>query len=380
MRPGVRNIALAAVCLLLFALLGGCKGQSVQAEVFPGAERTGSLELSFATQFSVDYYDGGYKLISLADGSRFLTVPEGAEAPRGLAADITPLYQPVDRIYLAATSAMCLFDSLDRLDSIRLSGTREDGWYVEHARQRMRSGQILYAGKYSAPDYELILSEGCPLAIESMMIGHASDVREKLTQLGVAVLMDQSSNESHPLGRTEWIKLYAALLDEEARAEEVFSQQEAILQETVRQGETGKTVAFFYLSSAGKAVVHKSGDYVSRMIELAGGESVFQDLTSDKKTSTIALEMEAFYRSAKDADVIVYNATIDGELTSLRELTDKSELLKDFKAVREGNVWCTGQNTYQQTTSLGQMIRSFHEAFSDDDHRIESLPYLYRLS
>ena len=379
MKTGTRFFALAAVCLLLFALLSGCKGQAAHAEIFSGAECLSSMELSFATQFSVDYYAGGYKLITLADGSRFLTVPEGAEAPRGLAADITPLYQPVRNIYLAATSAMCLFDSLDRLDAIRLSGTREDGWYVAHARERMQSGQILYAGKYSAPDYELILSEGCPLAVESMMIGHASAVREKLTQLGIPVLMDQSSNESHPLGRTEWIKLYAALLNEEDRAAEIFSEQEAIVRETTGRGDTGKTVAFFFISSAGKAVVRKSGDYVSRMIELAGGEYVFRDLTSDKKTSTVALEMEAFYRTAKDADVIIYNATIDGELTTLRELTDKSGLLKDFKAVQEGNVWCTGQNTYQQITSLGQMIRSFHEAFTDDDHRIASLPYLYRL-
>jgi iron complex transport system substrate-binding protein len=372
-------MAFAAICLLLFALLGGCKGQTVQAEIFHGANCTSSMTRKFATQFSVDYYEGGYKLITLADESRFLVVPEGGALPRGLAEDIVPLYQPIQNVYLAATSAMCLFDSLSRLDCIQFSGTREDGWYIEHAREAMRNGQILYAGKYSAPDYELILSGNCSLAIESMMIGHASSVQEKLTQLGIPVLMDQSSNEPHPLGRTEWIKLYAALLNEEDRAEEIFSAQEAFLEDTIQSGRTGKTVAFFYISSAGKAVVRKSEDYVSRMIDLAGGDYVFRDLTSDKKTSTMALEMETFYLNARDADVIIYNATIDGELTTLQELLEKSELFQDFKAVREDNVWCTAQNTYQQTTSLGQMIESFHKAFADDSHEIESLPFLYRL-
>ena len=38
---------------------------------------------------------------------------------------------------------------------------------------------------------------------------------------------------------------------------------------------TGKTVAFFYINSVGAANVRKSGDYVSKMIELAG-EIYFQ--------------------------------------------------------------------------------------------------------
>ena len=33
---------------------------------------------------------------------------------------------------------------------------------------------MIYAGKYNAPDYELILDEGCGLAIESTMIHHKS--------------------------------------------------------------------------------------------------------------------------------------------------------------------------------------------------------------
>ena len=83
-----------------------------------------------------------------------------------------------------------------------------------NAREAMEAGSIIYAGKYSQPDYELILTEGCPLAIESGMIGHASDVKAQLFKPGVPVLVDRSGYETHPLGRTEWIKLYSALLNE----------------------------------------------------------------------------------------------------------------------------------------------------------------------
>ena len=84
---------------------------------------------------------------------------------------------------------------------------------------------MIYAGKYSAPDYELILNEGCDLAIESTMIHHNLEVQEKLEQFGIPVMVERSSYESHPLGRTEWMKLYAVLLGKEDVAEKVFKEQ-----------------------------------------------------------------------------------------------------------------------------------------------------------
>ena len=366
---------LLSVALVLS--VAGCGQPEVQEGLGNGWEPTHSMDVQFAHEFSVDYYEGGYKLITLGDGSRYLTIPEGAAVPKRLAKDIVPLQQPVQNIYLAATAAMCLFDSLDRLDAIRLSGTQADGWYIENARSAMERGDILYAGKYSEPDYERILGEGCCLAIESTMIGHASEVKDKLEELGVPVLIDQASHETHPLGRSEWIKLYGALLNEEEKAEQVFSQQLSYLENAGGEDSTGKTVAFFHVSSSGYVVARKSGDYVSKMIELAGGKYVFENLGDpEKATSTVTIEMETFYATAKDADFIIYNSAITGEISSLEELLTIEPLLKDFKAVQNGNVWCTGQNMYQETMGLGQMILEMHEIFTGT---AGDLNYFYKL-
>lgn len=367
---------LTALCLLL-SIFTGCARSETRSGLGNGWEPTGSMDLQFAHEFSVDYYEGGYKLITLGDGSRYLTIPEGAAVPKRIAKDIVPLQQPVQNIYLAATAAMCLFDSLDRLDAIRLSGTQADGWYIENARSAMERGDILYAGKYSEPDYERILGEGCCLAIESTMIGHASEVKDKLEELGVPVLIDQASHETHPLGRSEWIKLYGALLNEEEKAEQAFSQQLSYLENAGGEDSTGKTVAFFHVSSSGYVVARKSGDYVSKMIELAGGKYVFENLGDpEKATSTVTIEMETFYATAKDADFIIYNSAITGEISSLEELLTIEPLLKDFKAVQNGNVWCTGQNMYQETMGLGQMILEMHEIFTGT---AGDLNYFYKL-
>lgn len=340
-----------------------------------------SMELEYADQFSVDYYEDGYVLISIADSGRFLLVPEGKEAPEGLEKDIAVVPKPVDHIYLVATSAMDLFCSLDALDEISLSGTDANGWYIEDAKKAMEDGDILFAGKYSAPDYELILSEGCDLAIESTMIYHTPEVKEKLEQFGIPVLVERSSYESHPLGRTEWLKLYGALLGKEEEADAFFEEETKNLEEVFQAENTGKTVAFFYINSTGAANVRKSGDYVSRMIELAGGKYIFDDLgEEDNALSTVNMTMEEFYAKAKDADYIIYNSAIDGELYTMDELFGKSSLLKEFKAVKDGNVWCTGKNLFQETTGLGKMIEDIHTMLTTEDEGLSELTYMHKLS
>lgn len=373
-----------AKCFLLFLMmfLFACTF-SVQAKDAPsisGLEYERSMALSYAEEFSVDYYKGGYALITIAGSDKFLVVPEGKEAPENMESDIAVLKQPLENIYLVATSAMDFFVSLDGLESIRLSGTNENGWYIDEAKKALADGSILFAGKYSAPDYELILGENCSLAVESTMIYHTPEVKEKLEQFEIPVLVERSSYESHPLGRTEWIKLYGVLLGKEEAAERLFKEQEERMETVLSEKNTGKTVAFFYITTNGLANVRKSNDYVSKMIELAGGRYIFENLgENDNALSTVNMQMEEFYAKAKDADYIIYNSAIDGELQTMAQLLEKSSLLKDFKAVKNGNVWCTGKNLFQESTGLGVMIEDIHKMLNSEGDSLTELTYMHRL-
>lgn len=355
--------------------------QQTQADGLPssdlgnGWEPTGSLQLQYATQFAVDYFQDGCKLVRIADGSRYLLVPEAAEVPAGLADDIVVLQQPIGDVYLAASDTMCLFDALDALYAITVSGIAQDDWAVPAAVQAMERGDIVYGGKYRTPDYDVLLARGCRLAIESTMINHTPDVRDKLIELGIPVFTERSSYEQEPLGRTEWVKLYGEMLDKEELAGQLFDEQVRKAQ-SIDDADTGKTVAYFYINSNGAAVVRKPGDYVTRMIDIAGGRYIFESLGDDSATSTVTLEMERFYTEARDADIIIYNATIDSGVNSLDELVAKNELLAQFKAVQDGNVWVTQQNMYQQMMNTGEIIADFNHVFTGSD---EELVYLRKL-
>ena len=183
-----------------------------------------SYPLQYAKQFTVDECTGGYELITIAD-SQYLVVPQGAAVPEDLPQGTTVLQQPIENIYLVSTSAMDPIISLGALESIALSGTKADGWYLPEAKAAMQAGQIAYAGKYSAPDYETILASGCGLAIENTMIYHTPEVKEQLEKFGIPVLVERSSYETDPLARMEWVKLYGILLGKQQEAEQLFDTQ-----------------------------------------------------------------------------------------------------------------------------------------------------------
>lgn len=353
-------------------------GRQDADESIAGLRYQGSMNLQYAEHFSVDYYEGGYKMLTVKDGTRILTVPEGMEIPQVPDDDVIVLREPVRDLYLVASAAMDMFDKLDAIDTIRLSGQKEDGWYLEEAKEAMRSGDILYAGKYNKPDYELIVSEGCSLAIENVMITHSPEVVEMLGNFGIPVLIDYSSYESHPLGRVEWIRFYGALLDKEEEAEREFVRQTAIVDSVTSDEKTGKTVAFFYLTSNGLVQVRQSSDYIPKMIELAGGRYIFENLGDpDSARSTVSMQIEEFYDGAKDADYIIYNSSIDGGVASVEELIAGCPVLKDFRAVQAGNVWCTTNDMYQKSMSVGYLIEDIHNMLLGKAEG--DMTYLFRL-
>ncbi len=374
--------ALLCKAALIFGImtLFGCAPKRGVPEIpyeIDGIRFTERVCTAYAEQFTIDRCDEGYSMIYIGNGDRFLIVPEGAGAPDGIDDDIKIINRPIGNIYLAATAAMDLFDSLGRGNAIKFSGSEADEWYIDYARRAMESGDMLYAGNYSAPDYEMLLTNGCDLSIQSTMIDYAPDVKEKLEDLGITVLTDYSSYETHPLGRSEWIRVYAEILDEADKADILMKEQAERL-EAASCADTGKTAAFFYINGSGQAVTRKSSDYVSRMMEMAGGRNVFTHLENDDRLSTIKLEPEEFYKTAKDADIIIYNSTIGGEVHSIDEMIAKNELLADFKAVRTGDVWCTRESLYQETMDLGAVLEDLRAVFAGDT---ESHPpvYLFRL-
>ena len=374
----------------------------------------------YADMFTIAYSDDGYYYIHIEQTGDIIIVPEGKsvsilntdseddvydkssgdeesdEAGDNEDSDkeneAVVLCKPFENIYLVSTAAMDVFAAIDEeLSDIRFCSLDKKEWYVKEAAAAFDAGTLEYAGKYSAPDYERLLAGDCDLAIENTMIYHKPEVIDKLDSLGIPVIVEASSYESHPFGRIEWIKLYGALTDRLTEAEEIFDERlrevEPLVTEyeknsTAGSEETGKkkSVAFFYVTSNGAVNVRKSNDYVSRMIEIAGGEYVPGMPEDDGNAlSTVNMQMESFYAEAGDADILIYNGTIAGGIDSIGELLDKDRLFADFKAVKTGEVYSTDKNMYQETMSIPMMVMDMNRILKDDKVSDKELIFLKRI-
>ena len=328
---------------------------------FPELGYISSMETQYAQCFAVHYFEKGYKLFDILGGGRFLVIPEGADAPKGIPEDVTLLSVP-DHIYMAATAVMSFFEAIGAEDAVTMTGTDADGWQIEGPAQALADGRMQFMGKYSQPDYEGLTAGGCDLAIESTMILHTPDVKEKLEELGIPVLVDRSSYEPEPLGRTEWIRFYGALMGLEAQSDACFEKEAAYVESIGERSASGKKIAYFAVNSTKTVDIHGGEDYIVKMIRQAGGSYAFDDLAGvDGKTSSVSISMEEFYACAADADYLVYNASIQTPLTSVASLIAENPLLADFKAVREKQVWQVRRSLYQSSDKASRLVLDFAE-------------------
>lgn len=328
-----------------------------------GIKKQDKSIIKYAKEIEIESYEDDIYLIYINDIGVYLLLPKDKKLDKKLEEkineieDLYILRKDMDKTYLVSTSVMDLILCIEASDNIRLSGTKSSDWYLLDAKKLMDSGNILYAGKYSAPDYELILSEKCNLVIENMMIMHTPEVLEKLRSLGIPVIVERSSYEDSPEGRLEWIKLYGILYGKEDKADKYFEEEIDRIKKVSKKGDV--SCAFFAINQNGAVNIRNSSDYIAKDIEIAGGKYL-PDIDNGDRKSTMNIQMEEFYAMAKDADVLIYNGTIEGELKDINDLIKKNALFKDFKAVKNGRVYTTTADFFQQSSMTGEFIEDLY--------------------
>ncbi len=342
--------------------------EALKVPEITGLNYVSSDELSFAQCFAIHRYSEDYAALCVDDGRKYLIIPEGKNVPDNLGSDIIPLQRPLNRIYLAASSVMCHFDDIGAIENIRLSGTQENSWYIENAKLAMEEGKLLYGGKYSAPDYEKMVMEDINLAIESTMILHAPKVQKKLEEIGIPVFIDRSSYEKEPLGRCEWIKVYGLLTGKEDVAKNAFDKQEKLVASLEGKEVTGKSIVIFSVNSNHQIVTKKKNDYFAKMVEMAGGTYISPLREDDEKSnSQVTISLEAFFDYAKDADILIYNSTIENPPKSQEELLRVSKTFESFKAFQNGDIWYTDKSLYQYADETGTIIDNLYKIISENE-------------
>lgn len=394
-------LAVLAMSTLLFAACDKKENEQQGITVaYSQLTSTGKEENTFAELFSIEHLkdenEKAYSKIEVFDKEKkldtsWLLLPEGVDKVSGAPAGVNIMtFRDRQNIMVSSASTMALINAMDALSKVPMT-TADTTWRIQEIKDAIDKGTVKEVGKYSKPDYEQIISIGAEkhvtFAVFSTMLDSVPDVYDQLTKTcNLRIMRDQSSYESHPLGRTEWIKIYGEIFDMRDKSDAVFNGQVEILNETtskinVPEAER-KTVLIFYTTSTKDTFyVRNAADYVTELVNLGGGKQVAE--IGPGKSGNTKMTQESFIQECSQADYVLYNWTSGASGVkdeSLQGLIDArlGDWFKDFKAYKEGNVWRTSNDFYQKMDKMGEMVADINKMLYGENVS-DTLTYVNRL-
>ncbi len=334
----------AHIGLCLFSgitfLLCSCVGEKQEKLAISSIsiEPSKKLETSYALGFAFEYFDG-FKLLHILyhykpqkDTATYLLLPNNSEAPA--AYDHLPVIRtPVQKVVLMSTTQVALFEKLGAENLIAGLPNPEYLW-SEKVLALVKEGKIAEVGRANNLNLEqmfkinpdVVMAVGFPeLQYQTYGI---------LENSGVPVIYNAEWQERSILGRAEWIKVVAVLLDEEEKCEKFFDQTvktyDSLKQLT--NSVTKKPLVVNNLPRRGTWYVPGGDSYVVELIRDAGGQYPWPD---NKNTGSISMGFEEIYRVGIKADTWL-NA---GLVQSREEIAAVDERLVDFNPYKTGEIY-----------------------------------------
>jgi iron complex transport system substrate-binding protein len=377
-----------ARCLVQCAVLV-CSAAGMTAQTIPRANVTHGCVDRFdaavddATSFRVEYRHS-YKVVTVnqahAGGpvERYVLVQCGTAPPRleGMLVGAQIVSVPITSLYSASPTHLPLLVDLGRLDVLTGVSRRADligDEVVGHAaghtvREFAARGTI---------DAESVVG-GRPSLL--MAGGAFSASFTAIRAAGVPVVANTEWLEATALGRAEWLKYMAAFLNEERKANALFSAMKghygAVSALAAAQPESSRPLVMTGRANRGTFLIAGGRSYVAALIKDAGGRYIWADNTAAGMPS---VDLEAQVHRAANADIWING----GGWKNLAAMLDDEPRYAELKAYQRGQVWVYerrmtpegGSDYWSRSVShpdlvLADLVKIFHPSLMPD-HRFE---------
>lgn len=176
------------------------------------AENAADSELSDAENESEETKDALEELCELYKNKvvRYLVVPEEVEIPIALEKEMIVIQTPVESIYTDSEQAVTYLEQLEKEELVTVKN-EEAGTKPEYKELILNKCDLaLLSDAFLEPDSESLFEE----------------VTERLTTLGIPVLVDRSKQEESEAAQAEWLKVYGVILGCQEEASALY--QEAV--------------------------------------------------------------------------------------------------------------------------------------------------------
>lgn len=321
----------------------GCQSKSQQKidDDFDSSKDYFSIKTSIDHAIGFDLvYHNNWKEVQLyrhyndfIDTVRFALVKRGTPAPDGFGSErIVEI--PVERLASMSTTHLGMFEKLDALDVLKGIERAE---YVssEKVKGLVAEGAIAELEPSGTINTELAVSEGIELLLGVGFPNSQNSGYQELENTGIPVLLNADWQEKTLLGRAEWMKLLAALLNKEELVNERFGAMEqefnevlAMVEEKVTKGPstiTGMAQGDAWFVAGGKSFAYYLLDLAKVDYPWKGSEN----------TGSLRLDFETVYEEGLKADFWMVPSTAK----SLTEVLQADTRYADFKSFKAGNVY-----------------------------------------
>lgn len=358
-------------CFLIFTLLSASCRQAGSVKKHTSAQ-TGSAEIKYAKGFSIDYYDH-YKLVSIysvsnsrKDTVQYVLLAEGVTPPAGYE-KAQLITVPVKSLVAMSSMHIALADFANAADIIVGLGSLK---YVTSpsVRKNIEAGKVKEVGLDGTMNDEMLITMNPDL----VMVMGSPDAKyskyQTLSGAGIPVMLNSEWLETTPLGRAEWVKLMAALVNKEKLVNDKFAVVEKEYNNLAEIGRTAATKPSLIFGMPYKGVWYMpDGD--SYMVKFLKDAGTSYKWTNTHGSGSLPLNFETVAPEALKADFWLNLGYVD----SKKDIKAIDPRYADFKSFKKGNLFNynnkindLGSNDYWESGSvnpqliLGDMIKILH--------------------
>ena len=291
------------------------------------------LSIEFADNFDLDYRKS--YIVATVNGTNpkqkdtFVFAKCGAPTPEltGDLAGATVLESPSTGLFLGSTTQLAALAELDRLDVV--TGFANSEYVYGEAESKAVAALPQYAPTGEI-DPEMVVSAKPQLLITDYPTDRSL---EQIEKAGVPVMINSDWLEVDPLGRAEWIKLFAALTNTEQAANDFFDGVTKGYNDTKAKvgGET-PVEAVLGLPYQGTWYIPGGGSYGATLMKAAGITYAWADNPS---TGSISEDIDTVYSRAGTAPLALSSEST----ATLADAIATDPRIAQFAAYRDNNAW-----------------------------------------
>lgn len=355
---------------VLFFSLFACNNAD---KSIPNNEKPKEKLTKYAKNFYLEYHDN-YKILHISKAFQeennetftFVLLPDGVKKPNEYS-DNQVIKIPVKRIAFTATTQLAYLSFVDDYDKIVAVG-KTSNIYDSTLRKYLEKENIPEIGIDQSLNSELLFSIQPDLLITGGTPYGTYSIYQALMDAGIPVIVFSSWLETHPLGRLEWVKILAALTNQEEKVYKKFDEIEKAYLETkqLTQNVKHKPKIFKGLNHKNTWYTNGKDSYLAQYLKDAGADYHWQD----KKGNLLTLDFEEVYPVGITHD---YWLNPGMHIHSKEDLINQDQRYQDFKAFQSGKIYnnnrrmlSKGGQDYSQSGAvnphiiLKDLVKIFH--------------------